>query len=1845
MALRELSNYEKFLKFRMDASFNLPSDKKFVWFQPDPKEETYVNAEVVKGELDDMSITIKTTEGVVGEYKNGIQVFPRNPIKFDGVEDMADLSYLNEPSVLHNMRLRYNADIIHTYSGLFCVIVNPYKWITIYTQEMIDIYTGKRRNEVAPHVFAIADGAYRSLLHDKNNQSMLITGESGAGKTENTKKVIQYIATVAGRAGGGGELEQQIIQANPILETFGNAKTNRNNNSSRFGKFIEIQFNDGGLINGASIVSYLLEKSRVVWQAQNERSFHAFYQITKSATEDERSRWRIGAPKDYGFINKSGCFDAKDIDDGSWYAGTKSAMKVMSFAEEDIENIFSTVAGICHMGNIDFLPGRGEACTVKDSTHTGLAAQILQIDQALLESGLIEPRIKAGGVMVKTALNQLKAGHSRDALAKAIYGRLFLWIIKKINEVVARARRANFIGVLDIAGFEIFPYNTFEQLCINYTNEKLQQFFNNHMFKLEQEEYIREKINWTFIDFGMDSQATIDLIENKQPPGILALLDEACYTSSTDTVFLQKAHNQYGKSHPKFGAPRFSKTAFDVIHYAGRVTYETDGWIDKNKDPLQADLQLACCESKNPFVGKLFTDRTLAVAGQSGSAIHAGKGQGQRGANFVTVGAHHKEGLGSLMKTLYATSPHFIRCILPNAKQTAGIIEDKVVLDQLRCNGVLEGIRISRKGFPNRIIYSEFVKRYYLMVPGVPRNAADVKAATSAILETIKPKPYSDGPAMKPEIPFRLGLTKVFFRAGTLAWIEEQREKKIGELIVDIQNSCRAWVARKTWKQMREQTVAAKIIQQNLRAWLEFKNWPWWKLYQKARPLLKRRNFEKEVEEREAIIADLKKQIATLEQTIRDLESSLKTTNGKLDDVTKRLEAEISKRESLEDELDDMEKQKQELQRQIADLTDDLADSRAETNELRQAKLAVEAKLKSTEDSLANEQKERANLENVRKTHERELQDAANKAKQDADSIARLEDQKKKLESEVEDIAGASKDVQKALEAARKKASGEINSLQGDLDASRGREEDLQQQKASLEKNIQELQKNLEGERENLRNSKSETAKTADELAATKRSLDSTNESLEKLKGQHKNLQKEREDLESRLRDADDANETLLRSKNKLQDDVDTLSNQIDQSETGRRNAEKNVASLQGQLKETQQKLTEAQAYGDEQYVQLKRTREELDSVRADLASEEEKSAKLSKEKKAAEASLASLTEERDDLARKNKSLSSKVTELGGALDDAERNAQEAAANQELQAALSKNAAQLAELKALYEVEQGKVKKLEEGKKTLKQEFDELNASYEDEQNARQAAERMKKKFESEMEELAAKYDAEQKKAAKAAAAHKQAVTELQLARSQGGGGLNEADVKKYLDQIQELRETLESEAEAKAALDKRRRAAEAAFDEQKQQLEDANDAKDKANRARRALEVELEELKDTVEETEEAKADLEEQKRRAEIEVEDLKKKLELEVEARERLEQTKKDLEAELADFRAGNDEGAKTKSELERRARRLEGEIDELNARLETELKARQKIESANKKLVRDYRDARALLGDEKTTRADSENSIWKLEEELDELRGKYDTAEKARAVLEKTSKTFEKQVSELRESLDDETRAKSRLEKQKRALENELEELREQIDEAEEAQTEAEDSRKKVELELEDMRRVVERESEQRDQFEEAARKAERELQEARDRLAEEEVGRSAAERAKKKLEQEVEDVTKQLDAEQKARAKIEKAKRDLEVEAKGLRDAHETIARTARAGEGAAGSAADQVKKLRQQLAEETERAGASEGARRRFELQNKTLTDDLNKVEEQYAALKITLEEVTKEKDALNARIRAVLGN
>lgn len=503
--------------------------KRLVWI---PYENVGFVAASVKVERgDELEVEIVETGRRCTVSKDDVQKM--NPPRFNKVEDMAELTCLNEASVLNNLKDRYYSSLIYTYSGLFCVVVNPYKKLPIYTDKVIEAYKGKKRHEVPPHIFAVTDGAYRSMLQDREDQSILCTGESGAGKTENTKKVIQYLAYVASSkprtstssnlhsyhtpppANIIGELEQQLLQANPILEAFGNAKTVKNDNSSRFGKFIRINFDASGFIAGANIETYLLEKSRTIRQAADERCFHIFYQLLNGTQPEQTREFLLEDVKNYTFLSH-GNVPVTGVDEAAEFKNTVQAMQIMGLTGDDLSAIFRVVSAVILFGNMKFKQERNsDQATLPDNTVAQKVSHLLGLNVTEMTKAFLRPRLKVGRDYVTKAQTKEQVESAVQAIAKACYERMFKWLVNRINRSLDRTKRqgASFIGILDIAGFEIFQLNSFEQLCINYTNEKLQQLFNHTMFVLEQEEYQREGIEWKFIDFGLDLQPTIDLIE------------------------------------------------------------------------------------------------------------------------------------------------------------------------------------------------------------------------------------------------------------------------------------------------------------------------------------------------------------------------------------------------------------------------------------------------------------------------------------------------------------------------------------------------------------------------------------------------------------------------------------------------------------------------------------------------------------------------------------------------------------------------------------------------------------------------------------------------------------------------------------------------------------------------------------------------------------------------------------------------------------------------------------------------------------------------------------------------------------------------------------------------------------------------------------------------------------------------------------------------------------------------------------------------------------------------------------------------------------------------------------
>ncbi|OVA08348.1 IQ motif [Macleaya cordata] len=721
---------------------------------------------------------------------------PRDPDEdHAGVDDLTKLTYLNEPEVLYNLARRHALNDIYTYTGSILVAVNPFtKLPHLYNVHMMEQYKGAPLGELSPHVFAIADASYRSMMSEGQSQSILVSGESGAGKTETTKLLMQYLTYVGGRAAGDHTVEQQILESNPLLEAFGNARTVRNDNSSRFGKFVEIHFDVNGRISGAAIRSYLLERSRVVQITDPERSFHCFYQLCASGKVAER--YKLDHPSNFHYLNQSKTYELDGVSNAKEYMRTRRAMDIVGISLDDQEAIFRTLAAILHLGNIEFSPGKeNDSSTIKDqksSFHLQMAADLFMCDANLLLATLCTRSIQTREGSIVKALDCYAAKTGRDALAKTVYARLFDWLVEKINRSLGQDMDSEIqIGVLDIYGFECFKKNSFEQFCINFANEKLQQHFNEHVFKMEQEEYSKEKINWSYIEF-IDNQDVLDLIERK-PIGIIALLDEACmFPKSTHETFSTKLF-QSSRDHPRLGKTKFSQTDFTVTHYAGKacnVTYQTDTFLDKNRDYVVVEHCTLLSSSKCSLLAGLFPSLPEVSSRSS--------------YKFSSVASRFKQQLQALMESLKSTEPHYIRCVKPNSLSRPHNFENQSILQQLRCGGVLEAVRISLAGYPTRRTYSEFLHRFGILAPEIMDGSYDEKTLTKRILQKLKLE------------NFQLGRSKVFLRAGQIALLDSRRTEVLDTAAKLIQCRLRTFLAHKDFISTRAAAVVLQAYSRGL---------------------------------------------------------------------------------------------------------------------------------------------------------------------------------------------------------------------------------------------------------------------------------------------------------------------------------------------------------------------------------------------------------------------------------------------------------------------------------------------------------------------------------------------------------------------------------------------------------------------------------------------------------------------------------------------------------------------------------------------------------------------------------------------------------------------------------------------------------------------------------------------------------------------------------------------------------------------------------------------------------------------------------------------------------------------
>uniref|UniRef100_A0A8C4M3J8 Myosin heavy chain 1 n=1 Tax=Equus asinus TaxID=9793 RepID=A0A8C4M3J8_EQUAS len=1642
-------------KERIEAQ-NKPFDAKTSVFVADPKE-SFVKATVQSREGG--KVTAKTEAGATVTVKED-QCFPMNPPKYDKIEDMAMMTHLHEPAVLYNLKERYAAWMIYTYSGLFCVTVNPYKWLPVYNAEVVTAYRGKKRQEAPPHIFSISDNAYQFMLTDRENQSILITGESGAGKTVNTKRVIQYFATIAvtgekkkeeptsGKM--QGTLEDQIISANPLLEAFGNAKTVRNDNSSRFGKFIRIHFGTTGKLASADIETYLLEKSRVTFQLKAERSYHIFYQIMSNKKPDLIEMLLITTnPYDYAFVSQ-GEITVPSIDDQEELMATDSAIEILGFTSDERVSIYKLTGAVMHYGNLKFKQKQREEQAEPDGTEVADKAAYLQgLNSADLLKALCYPRVKVGNEFVTKGQTVEQVYNAVGALAKAVYDKMFLWMVARINQQLdTKQPRQYFIGVLDIAGFEIFDFNSLEQLCINFTNEKLQQFFNHHMFVLEQEEYKKEGIEWEFIDFGMDLAACIELIE--KPMGIFSILEEECmFPKATDTSFKNKLYEQHlGKSN-NFQKPKPVKgkpeAHFSLIHYAGTVDYNITGWLDKNKDPLNETVVGLYQKSSVKTLALLFSGPASADAEAGGK-----KGGKKKGSSFQTVSALFRENLNKLMTNLRSTHPHFVRCII-NETKTPGAMEHELVLHQLRCNGVLEGIRICRKGFPSRILYADFKQRYKVLnASAIPEGQfIDSKKASEKLLGSIDID----------HTQYKFGHTKVFFKAGLLGLLEEMRDDKLAQIITRTQARCRGFLARVEYQRMVERRESIFCIQYNVRAFMNVKHWPWMKLYFKIKPLLKSAETEKEMAnmkeefektkeslaKAEAKRKELEEKMVALMQEKNDLQLQVQALEGSLEQEKKlRMDLERAKRK-LEGDLKlaqestmDIENDKQQLDEKLkkkefemSNLQSKIEDEQALAMQLQKKIKELQARIEELEEEIEAERASRAKAEKQRSDLSRELEEISERLEEAGGATSAQIEMNKKREAEFQkmrrDLEEATLQHEATAAALRKKHADSVAELGEQIDNLQRVKQKLEKEKSEMKMEIDDLASNMETVSKAKGNLEKMCRTLEDQLSELKSKEEEQQRLVNDLTGQRARLQTEAGEYSRQLDEKDSLVSQLSRGKQAFTQQIEELKRQLEEEIKAKsalahalQSARHDCDLLREQYEEEQEakaELQRAMSKANSEVAQW-RTKYETDAIQRTEELEEAKK-KLAQRLQDAEEHVEAVNAKCASLEKTKQRLQNEVEDL---MIDVERTNAACAALDKKQRNFDKI---LSEWKHKYEETHAELEASQKESRSLSTELFKVKNAYEESLDQLETLKRENKNLQQEISDL----------------------TE-QIA--EGGKRIHELEkVKKQIEQ---------EKSEIQAALEE----AEASLEHEEGkilriQLE-LNQVKSEIDRKIAEKDEEIDQLKRNhvrVVETMQTMLDAEIRSRNDAIRI---KKKMEgdlnemeiqlnhanrMAAEALRNYRNTQgilKDTQLHLDDALRGQEDLKEQLAMVERRANLLQAEIEELRATLEQTERSRKIAEQE----LLDASERVQLLHTQNTSLI---NTKKKLETDISQLQGEMeDIVQEAHNAEEKAKKAIT-DAAMMAEELKKEQDTSAHLERMKKNMEQTVKDLQHRLDEAE------------------------------------------------------------------------------------------------------------------------------------------------------------------------------------------------------
>ena len=1548
-------------------------------------------------------------------------------------------------------------------------------------------------------------------------------------------------------------MEDRIVQTNPILESYGNAKTIRNDNSSRFvrqilkpmltshetdyfplymqGKFIRIYFNQAGKLAGGFIDFYLLEKSRVSYQQPDERGYHIFYQMFEEGPVPGLKEMCLLSDDVYDFFFPSqGKLKVDSIDDNEELEFTDAAFDTLGFTMEEKQNAYKITAAIMHLGEMTFkTKGREDGCEPDDVLPGEKVGKLCGFENFNLFYGnFIRPKIKVGTEWVFKSQNANQCLNAIAALASSMYNRLFAWLVDLCNRTLIdpTMKKVNFIGVLDIAGFEIFEFNTFEQICINFCNEKLQQFFNHHMFVLEQEEYVREGIEWEMVDFGMDLEATIQLME--KPMGLLAILEEeTLFPKASDKSFEDKLKdNLLGKSAvflKKQPGSRDKNAHFAIAHYAGVVNYNLTGWLDKNKDPLNDTVVDMLKKSENDLVVYLFRDHPGQPEGDAGKKEKGGKKGKDKG--FKTVSSAFKAQLDSLLATLNATDPHFIRCIVPNTNKT-GIVDSRLVLHQLTCNGVLEGIRICRRGFPNRTVYHDFKHRYIIMNPKKMYAAGtDLKAGAKALLE--EHESFDD--------KWRLGHTKVFFRAGTIGILEEIRDEKIRNIVEYIQGIARGYVGRKAYKLEVKKKNLIPVMQRNFRKYIFFRDWQWYYLINHTKRFIGQVNVEDQIDalEAEAAIAcaafdkevglrdGFVKHNKSMQEEMNEMMTSLSDSQGDLTEYQQQLAILSSQKNEAESELNtstnklnEAEKERQSLndrkrkfEGDLGSFKKDIEDAEMAVQRAEQEKTNRDHTIRSMNDGIAH-QDELINKLNKEKKH---IQENSLKQSEELGSAEEKLDHLSKIKAKLEQTLDELEDSLEREKKARLDADKNRRKVEGDLKVAQENVVDLERAKKEIEGSIIKKEKDCSGQSTKLEDEQNQVGKLQKQIKELQSRIEGNEEELEaerqarsKAEKQKSSLARELDDLSERLDEAGGATAAQVELNKKREAELAKL----------RRDLEEAAIQHESTLASLKKKHMDAVSEMSEQVDQLNKMKQKIDK---------EKHAKRLQidEVKSAQDTVAN---ERASVEKQNKLLQNQLTDISRKCDEANltlgdydnakkkiilenaemlRNLEELDNNNNTLQKIRTNLHNQLEEQRRIGDDESKERSFLLGKfRNLEHEVDLIREQLEEEHQAKNDSQRQLNKAHGDVQMWRQKYEkdglakAEELEAAKLKMQSRLTEAQNVIETHNHKAIALEKEKASLASQIEDMSANMDMAGQRCHQMEKKAKNFDKIVMEWKHKIDSLQAELDQSQVECRSYSTELFKVKTVYDETQ-------------------------------QHLDQVRKEnksLSTEIKDIMDQISEGGRNIHEIDKFRKRLENEKLELQAALE---EAECALEQEENKVLRSQLELSQI-------KQEIERRIKEKEDEFDAIR-----------------KTHQKALDSMQQALEAESKAKSEAIRMKKKLEADINELDIALEHANAANAEAQRTIKKYQQQIKEAQLELENVMNTRDKARELLIQADRRAHAVQNELEECKTQLEQADRARRGAEQELSDVLEQLSDATLMNQSLQASKRKLESEMQTL----------------------------------------------------------------------------------------------